>query len=54
MSAFRTKSISRCSFDPTYWDTYLTVNRRFAETELAARTSQLATARSAEEESADV
>ncbi|MGB8768812.1 MAG: trehalose-6-phosphate synthase [Candidatus Korobacteraceae bacterium] len=23
---------SRCNFDPTYWDTYLTVNRRFAET----------------------
>lgn len=22
---------SRCNFDPTYWDTHLTVNRRFAE-----------------------
>ena len=22
---------SRCNFDPCYWDTYLTVNRRFAE-----------------------
>ena len=22
---------SRCNFDPTYWDTYLAVNRRFAE-----------------------
>jgi trehalose 6-phosphate synthase/phosphatase len=22
---------SRCNFDPTYWDTYLTLNRRFAE-----------------------
>ncbi|MGC2195573.1 MAG: trehalose-6-phosphate synthase [Terriglobales bacterium] len=22
---------SRCNFDPTYWDTYLTVNRRYAE-----------------------
>ena len=22
---------SRCNFDPSYWDTYLTVNRRFAE-----------------------
>lgn len=22
---------SRCNFDPNYWDTYLTVNRRFAE-----------------------
>jgi trehalose 6-phosphate synthase/phosphatase len=23
---------SRCNFDPTYWDTYLNLNRRFAET----------------------
>lgn len=23
---------SRCNFDPTYWETYLTVNHRFAET----------------------
>ncbi len=22
---------SRCNFDPTYWDTHLTINRRFAE-----------------------
>jgi trehalose 6-phosphate synthase/phosphatase len=22
---------SRCNFDPTYWDTYVTINRRFAE-----------------------
>ncbi len=29
---------SRCNFDPTYWDTYLTVNRRFAER--AAKESQ--------------
>ncbi|HVP44693.1 MAG TPA: trehalose-6-phosphate synthase [Terriglobales bacterium] len=29
---------SRCNFDPSYWDTYLTVNYRFAET--AAREAQ--------------
>ena len=22
---------SQCNFDPAYWDTHLTVNRRFAE-----------------------
>ena len=29
---------SRCNFDPTYWETYLTVNQRFAEK--AARETQ--------------
>jgi trehalose 6-phosphate synthase/phosphatase len=33
---------SRCNFDPTYWDTHLTVNRRFAEKAAAeARTGDL-------------